>query len=236
MSTEATINIFQTSGHEVASLDNAAVRRIVKEDGDSIKALKRSLCNNWQTLPGGAKMSIYRMNLIQNGEILRDDKLLSEVRMPSEISLILRDVARADADETVDFLNAAKYGKAEELESLLLKPIDPNSAIGGRMMTSPLIIAAAQGNLECVKLLIDAQSQVDHLNRNGESAFNVACSNSKLDVAQLLIKAGASQNQVGKEGDSPLYHSCHVGALEATKLLLEVRADTNVVTISGQSP
>ena len=51
------------------------------------------------------------------------------------------------------FLNAAKYGKAEELESLLLKPIDPNSAIGGRMMTSPLIIAAAQGNLECVKTL-----------------------------------------------------------------------------------
>eukprot|EP00435_Cladocopium_sp_Y103_P065009 s2528_g26.t2 len=239
MSTEATINIFQTSGHEVASLDSAAVRRIVKEDGDSIKALKRYLCNNWQNQPEGAKISkisIYRINFIQNGEILSDDRLLSEVQTPSEISLILRDVVRADADETVSFLSAAKHGKAEELESLLLKPIDPNSAIGGRTMTSPLVIAAAQGNLECVKLLLDAQSQVDHLNKNGESAFNVACSNSNLDVAQLLIRAGASQNQIGKEGDSPLYHSCLVGDLETTKLLLEVRADPNLITISGQSP
>ncbi|XP_064597658.1 putative ankyrin repeat protein RF_0381 [Liolophura sinensis] len=74
----------------------------------------------------------------------------------------------------------------------------------------PLHVAAKQGNLNIVKLLIDAGADVNMLDRSKSSPLTVACGKGNLDVAKYLLCRGACVNhQAGYE----------VVPLEARKLL-----------------
>lgn len=164
------INIFRTSGQQVASLDSAAVRRIIATDGDSIKALKHYLCKKWPEDKVN-QISIYRIKLVQQEEILNDSSILSEVKMPCEISLVLCDDVRPDADEVKALFMASKFGNTEDLESLLRKGINPNRMIDVDAVTlpSPLAYASGEGHFECVTALLDARACIDDRDKYGET-------------------------------------------------------------------
>ena len=54
-----------------------------------------------------------------------------------------------------------------------------------------LMNAAAEGNLDCVRLLIEAGSDLNVVDAEGSTALSLARSNGNLDVAALLEQAGA---------------------------------------------
>eukprot|EP00438_Fugacium_kawagutii_P001084 Skav236107 [mRNA] locus=scaffold1166:365205:380963:+ [translate_table: standard] len=157
--------------------------------------------------------------------------------MPCEISLVLCDDVRPDADEVKALFMASKFGNTEDLESLLRKGINPNKMIDVDSITlpSPLAYASGEGHFECVRALLDARACIDDRNKNGETALRRACSSGHPEVVELLLRAGASQ-KADRYGRSPLFCCCQVGNLKLAKLLLDAAADANQVTKEGQSP
>jgi ankyrin repeat protein len=55
-----------------------------------------------------------------------------------------------------------------------------------------LMIAAAEGNLDAVRLLVEAGSDLNIVDAEGSTALSLARSYGNLDVAALLAQAGAN--------------------------------------------
>lgn len=90
---------------------------------------------------------------------------------------------------------------------------------------TPLMIAAQEGNLAVVKILIDSHVvNLDAQDNLKNSALSRAAFCNHLEIAALLLAGGASQKPTSW-GDSPLFKATIAGNVEMVKLLLENGAD-----------
>ena len=71
--------------------------------------------------------------------------------------------------------------------------------------TTPLYIAAEDGQVKCVQLLLSARAAVDQAKNDGVTPLCVAAAEGQEKCVQLLLRAGAVVNQVDKYGRTPLY-------------------------------
>ena len=91
---------------------------------------------------------------------------------------------------------------------------------------SPLICAAAAGNVDMVRLLLDAQANVDKANELGVTALIWAATNCHAAATRVLIDAKAEVN-VCDAVVTPLMASTLRGRSDTTVVLLEARAAVN---------
>jgi ankyrin repeat protein len=70
---------------------------------------------------------------------------------------------------------------------------------------TPLIYAARQGCLECVKTLVDARADLNMADPEGVTPLIIAVTNFHFDVAAHLLKKGANPNKWDWWGRTPLY-------------------------------
>ena len=56
---------------------------------------------------------------------------------------------------------------------------------------SPLYVAAQEGHLGCVKILIDYNADLDHAMNDGATPTYIATQNAHIDCLRALIDAGA---------------------------------------------
>ena len=84
-----------------------------------------------------------------------------------------------------------------------------------------LLRAAANGNLECVKLLLDHGADIKAVDGNLDNALILATSNGHRDVVELLLRYGCPPNEVNFLNFSPLMKACENGYTEIVQLLLE---------------
>ncbi|KAG2178749.1 hypothetical protein INT43_001595, partial [Umbelopsis isabellina] len=63
-------------------------------------------------------------------------------------------------------------------------------------MWTPLFWAASDGNVECVKILLDAGCKINVKDENGKTALYYAAWEGKMDCVELLIKAGCEVETV----------------------------------------
>ena len=167
------VSIVRVSGEELVSLDGEELQKILA-NGDSIKSLKRYL----RTF---CSMSIYRIRLLYEGQEMKDEDLLSQVKVPSELSVILCDEVLPSAIEAKAFLKAVAKGKTRKLEDFLQKGINPNLVfqiatrhgsdseesdsytstqyydIDLDLPLPPLSMASAYGHTDCIRILLDAE-------------------------------------------------------------------------------
>ncbi len=118
---------------------------------------------------------------------------------------------------------AAKRGNVEEIKQALKNgvPVDLRvNNTGGRRAwrkTTPLIWAAARGNSEAVRVLIDVGADIEAQNVQGVNALMAASgairatSGNPLDCVRMLIEAGADCNAIDQQSNSPLFYSCGAG-------------------------
>ncbi len=109
--------------------------------------------------------------------------------------------------------------------------------IKDNMGQTPLHDAAAYGQFEVAKLLIDKGANVNTTNKMGGTPIG-ACTMGRgrfLDVAELLIEHGAQINVRDKNGPTALHKSVINGQPKMIELLLENGADPTIKS-NGQTP
>ena len=65
---------------------------------------------------------------------------------------------------------------------------------------TPLMSAAAEGELESMRLLLDYGADPNARNENNELPLGYACSYGQWDAAKLLVERGADVNGIERQG------------------------------------
>jgi ankyrin repeat protein len=99
----------------------------------------------------------------------------------------------------------------------------------------PTIVDAAQrGDLEAVRSLVRARSDVNKPATDGTTALHWAVRSNNLELVDLLVKAGANVKAVNRYGIAPLTFAAENGSARAVEALLRAGADPNTVTAAGE--
>jgi len=130
--------------------------------------------------------------------------------------------AHEDSLERSVLEEAVHFERVEVVKSLLAydkldKSIGKNTFVYG----TALHFAAWMGNLQIVKLLVDADFELDAPSSNGLTALTFAADHGHIDIVKLLLDAGANPNGVGKGHASPLHRAVWAGKTKTVELLLK---------------
>lgn len=99
----------------------------------------------------------------------------------------------------------------------------------------PLHRAAGAGNVESVRLLLEAGAEVDPLKGEAGTPLFFAASQGRTEVVELLIEAGADVNAPKDDGQTPLMTAAMFGHQDVIELLIEAGADPTLTTEDGQT-
>lgn len=188
-----------------------------KHGATTCLALKRCLANR-------IGQSRFRQRLFHDGSQVNDHEILTP---PMDLQLVILDIRTSAQQEDHRLIDACWGNHWEELESLLQGPQDPNTCRDEG--EAALYIAANEGHVECVNLLLEAMADVHHMQAtNSETAVHSAAFHSHLEVVKLLLEAGADKDAARPDGATALHFAAEHGNLELVHLMLEAGADRNM--------
>ena len=102
---------------------------------------------------------------------------------------------------------------------------------------SPLLAAAAAGDLTTVKSLLEQGADKNEVAKFGRTAMIYAAMNSQLSVLSYLVEQGALMDKADTEhGYTPLFWAVIEGHLEVVRYLLEQGADRDHVAYYDDTP
>jgi len=135
---------------------------------------------------------------------------------------------------------ASFEGKAARVSQLLKLGIDVNFVMtreGGAKGGFPLIVAAQEGQVEVVRLLLACEgvSVNQALTVNGGFPLFKACRNNHIEIVRLLLAAHAQVNQVLNGGLSACHTAAHKGHVQVLEMLLEAGADVELKSDDGRT-
>ncbi len=116
---------------------------------------------------------------------------------------------------------AIKSGSVK-VASLLVNAPNIKVEVRNSADESPLMMAALNGHVALVRLLIQKDADV---NKPGWTALHYAATNGHVDVMNLLLEENAYIDATSPNGTTPLMMAAHYGTPSAVKQLLEVGAD-----------
>lgn len=99
--------------------------------------------------------------------------------------------------------------------------VDAPNNIGGR---TALHIAAREGNVEKVGLLVDAGANVNGVDSDGYTPLHLAVVAKSAATVTALLDAGANRNAIDRDGDTPLKFARILGADDIVALLSNIDA------------
>ncbi len=106
---------------------------------------------------------------------------------------------------TSAFNSAIIMGSLEDAEILLeagAKTTLPNDTLGN-LLTSPIILAAAYGRKDIIKLLLSKGADVNKQDGRGDTALHMASKTCRPDIIKQLLKAGANPKLLNKHNQTP---------------------------------
>jgi len=103
-------------------------------------------------------------------------------------------------------------------------------------MCKSLVQAAADGDVEQVKSLIEKGADVNGRGKNRNSPLHCAADQGHRDVAELLIRKGADADSKNVMGDTPLHVAAFRGNKNVTGLLITEGANVNARRYFGGTP
>lgn len=111
-----------------------------------------------------------------------------------------------------DLFEAAFDGDIDTLKQLIQK----GYYVGGFDEDdgcTPLYMAAGNGHIECVKLLLESKANVNKGSTNEETPVSNAAYNGQVDCVKLLIEWKANLNTIDGNGECPLHWAVSGGYL-----------------------
>lgn len=141
-------------------------------------------------------------------------------------------VEQRDQHHATALWHAASHGNAYIVEALLAN--HANAHVMNLGKKTPLLIAAANGQLACVRALLRrSTANVNMKDRQGKNALEYACANNSLDIFTVLVLDGKANIQVRCELDQTtlLMTASKNGFLEIVEFLLEQGTDSYIDAI-----
>ena len=210
------LRILAISGEELAS--------VAVEEASNVRALKLHL-HKLHSFPPR-----FQQRILHCGTCLDD---ASDLLSNMDLQLVLLRCSSPSDLQAEELRVAAAEGLTEELERLLLLPLEPDLADD---LPQPMLLACRNGHVEVAQLLLEAGGNPNPAPNpahcDGDSALYAASAHGHVEVAQMLLEAGANPNQANFDGDSALYAASAYGHAEVVHLLLEARADVSLVDTS----
>ena len=101
--------------------------------------------------------------------------------------------------------------------------------------STDLITAVKNGDIEAVKKIIDAGTNLDIKDNSGWTSLIRSSSRNNIEVVKLLIDAGANLDIQNNGGSTALIEASSINNIEVVKLLLDNFADEFIVDNEGNS-
>jgi ankyrin repeat protein len=95
--------------------------------------------------------------------------------------------------------------------------------------------AAYRGHVACLRLLIEANADLDVRDNEGNTALLFASNEDNLECAQVLIDNKADVNAAANNGTTPGHGAAHMGHSKCLDLLINAKADVSARTVDGGS-
>ena len=153
--------------------------------------------------------------------------IASQASSVGVVKELLRSGAKPDYGGSVPctpLVAASKLGYVSILEELIKAGADVNYVV---QKVTALQVAATNGRLEAVEMLIENGAIVDFLNDEGRSALLFAVENGFIEVVELLLKKSAKVNQIDNSGNSALCIASKYNHSKIVELLISYKADVN---------
>ena len=101
-----------------------------------------------------------------------------------------------------------------------------------------LHIAARNGNIQTIQLLVDCGADVNALNEDGQTPLHTAHSgwSNRPELCSILLEHNAKIDAVDKDGNQPLHLACTKHDTKTGLLLLSNHASANAFNKDGQTP
>ena len=120
-----------------------------------------------------------------------------------------------------------------ELNSVVILGVDLDRS--DDKYSRPIHRAAQSGNLECLKICLEAGADINARNGMGRTALTIACSFNFVECAEFLINQGSDVNLQDWAGETPLIAACKRGWIGVTKLLLDNGVDVGFRDTTGDT-
>jgi ankyrin repeat protein len=118
------------------------------------------------------------------------------------------------------------------VRSLLASGNSPNDVEeNGR---TGLHIAATNGNIQIVAILIKAGAKVDQRDNIGETPLDNAAEHNHAEILKLLLDVGAAIDSQDRNGMTPLMLAARAGQIEIVRTLLARGANPNKSDFTGR--
>ena len=212
---DLTIEFDVTHSHKPASI-------IYVPKGFSNNHLPKNFSNN--RLPKKLFYNVKIFSIItvydRNNTLICRDKIICTPSLPERVHASF-------SQKDIYILATNKFKKifkrrhvAKLIDILVSRRISNNIRI-----KSPLWIASKDGNVEDVKLLLEANAEVDMASIHGVTPLWVASQEGHNEVVKLLIASNANVDTAKTDGVTPLFMASENGHIEIVKLLLEAKAN-----------
>lgn len=157
---------------------------------------------------------------------------------PSEV----KRVASMKFDGTTLLLIAARYGHYRIMKFLIEYCEVDVEQVGEvefdddlEQDAPPLWCAAAAGNLNCVKLLVENGADVNCTTLTNSTPLRAACFDGHFEVVQFLVENGADIEICNKQGHTCLMISCYRGHSKIAHYLIERGCQINRQSVHGNT-
>eukprot|EP00439_Symbiodinium_sp_Y106_P046008 s2952_g5.t2 len=174
----------------------------------------------------------FQQRLLYDGMDLKDS---FKYPSPMDVQLVLLPLSDASESERRELLDAVSSVQVLEIEKILQRPQDPNLAdFSGN---TPLARATMQGNLDIMRLLLEASASPNALSGPPDwTPLHSASLNGHVEGVSLLLQFRADMNLRIRNGATALHVASVLGQPEIVSLLLEAGAPKNSQLDNGMTP
>ncbi|GAA6108317.1 E3 ubiquitin-protein ligase MIB2 isoform X2 [Tachysurus ichikawai] len=173
----------------------------------------------------------------QPGEV---DANLMTAENPSEsrttvISILEKLLSQStEQDNPGRLVIEAAHGSAAKVRELVQK--HPEKVDIKNQGKTALQVAAHQGHIEVVKVLLQANSSIEAKDEDGDAALHYTAFGNQAEIARLLLSKGASVNLLNNSMCTALHIAVNKGFTDVVKVLTEHSADVNLQDSYGDTP
>ena len=215
------------TGEDVVALDASEFEAVVEQHGSTVASLKRYLAE--RHFP--KRFSRFQLRILREGSSseMEDEESITP---PLDLQLILMNHLPPDLERDARFAESCGMGRVDEVVENLKAPQNPNVVSGG---AAALTRAAAHGQQEVVRLLLEAGADTKWKDHFGREVLHLAAGYGRSEVVRILLEFGADMEAVDRYGLRPLHRAAQHDCLDVVKLLVEAGADKNALDKKGRT-